>query len=115
MLTAATISSQLRAADVAARFGGDEFILVLPQTDSGDAQVLAQRISVQFARDAARRLPEVRTSMSMGIASIPDSGLEVAQSLIRAADDALYAAKGAGKDRIVTHGRPLIAARPATL
>ncbi len=115
VLTAATISSQLRAADVAARFGGDEFILVLPQTDSGDALVLAQRIADQFSRDAARRLPQVRTSMSMGIASIPDSGLEVAQSLIRAADDALYAAKDAGKDRIVTHGRPLTAAKPAIL
>jgi diguanylate cyclase (GGDEF)-like protein len=100
-LTAATAKSQLRTADVAARFGGDEFVVLLPQTDAERAHVLAERIFEKFTEYQAEQLPDVKVTMSMGIATLASLGTRDAESLIRAADDALYAAKAAGKDRIV--------------
>jgi len=100
ILSAISVASQLRAADVGARFGGDEFIVLLPQTDSVRAQVLAKRIAEKFALDTAEQLPDVRTSLSIGIASLADAGAETAEQLIQAADRALYRAKALGKSRI---------------
>jgi diguanylate cyclase (GGDEF)-like protein len=102
VLTASTITGELRSADVAARYGGDEFILLLPQTDADRARVLVERIAEKFGRDVAEALPQVCTSMSMGVASVPSADIKSAESLIRAADRAMYEAKGAGKNRIVT-------------
>ncbi len=115
VLTASTISSQLRTADVAARFGGDEFIVLLPQTDAEDARILAERITERFLRQAAERLPDVRTSMSMGIASIATAAVERPELLIRAADVALYEAKGGGKNRLVIHRRRAAASNPTAI
>jgi len=112
VVTAATISSQLRGADVAARFGGDEFILIMPQTDADSARNVAERIRTQFMRDAEERLPQVRVTMTMGIAAIPSRNVHEADDLVRAADSALYEAKAAGKNRIATHAS---SSRPATL
>ncbi len=100
-LTAATITGQLRTADVAARFGGDEFVVLLPQTDADRARVLADRIAEKFAQDGAEHLPQVRITISMGIASLPSLDIRDAESLIRTADRAMYEAKAAGKNRIV--------------
>ena len=102
VLTAETISAQLRTADVAARFGGDEFIVLLPQTDAERAYVSGERIAERFAEQARQCLPHVQVSMSMGIASLPSADIDSAEALIRAADHALYEAKAAGKNRIVT-------------
>ena len=110
IVTAATISSQLRGADLAARFGGDEFILLMPQTDADSARTVAERIAVQFMRDVAERIPQVRVTMSMGIATIPAVDVQDAEDLVRAADGAMYDAKAAGKNRIATAA----AARSAT-
>ncbi|MGD2108543.1 MAG: diguanylate cyclase [Phycisphaerae bacterium] len=102
ILTATTISSQLRSADVAARFGGDEFIVLLPQTDADRALILAERIVERFTDEVRKRLPQVHVSMSIGIASLSDLQISDAESLVRTADHALYDAKGMGKDRIIT-------------
>lgn len=111
ILTAETISGQLRTADVAARFGGDEFIVLLPQTDSDRAHVLGERIAAQLAEQVREHLAGVRITVSMGIASLPSAEIESAEALMRAADNALYEAKAAGKDRIVvasTVARPAV-------
>lgn len=110
-LAAATITSQLRTPDVAARFGGDEFVVLLPQTDADRARVLADRIVERFVHDGAEQLPQVRITISMGIASFPSLDIRDAESLIRTADNALYEAKAAGKNRIVT--ATASASRPA--
>ena len=102
VLTTATITRSLRSADVAARYGGDEFIVLLPQTDAENARVLATRIMERFARDLEAELPEVHSSLSVGIASLHSVQASNAESLVRSADHALYEAKGAGKNRIVT-------------
>ncbi len=110
-LAAATITSQLRTADVAARFGGDEFVVLLPQTDADRARVLADRIVERFMHDGSKQLPQVRITISMGIASFPSLDIRDAESLIRTADNALYEAKAAGKNRIIT--AKASASRPA--
>lgn len=102
VLTAETISSQLRTADVAARFGGDEFIVLLPQTDGDRARVLAERIVERFTHEVRERLPQIRMTMSLGIASLSSPEAGDAESLIRTADHALYEAKASGKNRIIT-------------
>jgi len=112
VLTATTISSQLRSADVAARFGGDEFIVLLPQTDGDRAHVLAERIVERFTEDVHERLPQVEMSMSIGIASLSDLEINTAETLIRTADHALYDAKAQGKNRIVT---ATLTAKPASV
>ncbi len=101
ILVATTILGQLRTPDVAARYGGDEFIVLLPQTDCARASVLAERIVEEFARAAQTRFPQTHVSMSIGVANLHTIGVEDAESLIRAADRALYRAKRAGKNRIV--------------
>ncbi len=100
VIAAITIPSQLRAADMAARFGGDEFIVLLPHTDAESAGTLGERIVGKFAEDAREQLPQVQSSMSIGIASVHGGDAKDAESLIRAADRALYDAKAAGKNRV---------------
>jgi diguanylate cyclase (GGDEF)-like protein len=102
VLSASTISSQLRAADMASRYGGDEFVVLLPQTDTDRAQVLAERIVERFKRELAVRFPGLTVSMSVGVASLHSLDVGDADALVRAADDALYQAKARGKNRIVT-------------
>lgn len=101
-LTAQTISSQLRTSDVAARFGGDEFVVLLPQTEAERARVLAERICERFARDAAERLTGGQVTMSAGISSLKTLRCRDAESLLRTADHALYTAKAGGRNRIVS-------------
>jgi diguanylate cyclase (GGDEF)-like protein len=100
-LAAGTIVGQLRTADVAARYGGDEFILLLPQTDADRAHVLGERIITRFTSELSERLPDATVRMSMGIASLHSLKVTDAEALMRAADNALYDAKTAGKNRIV--------------
>jgi diguanylate cyclase (GGDEF)-like protein len=106
VLTAGTISSQLRAADVAARYGGDEFIVLLPQTGEERARVLAKRIVDKFAKDVSRELPHLDAGMSSGIASLQHLQIPDAESLVRSADHAMYEAKAGGKNQIVLAGMP---------
>lgn len=104
ILMATTISRQLRSADVAARFGGDEFVVLLPQTSCEQAHILAGRILDRFSRDVAEKLPHLDGGMSIGIACLSDVAAENHEELLRAADLALYEAKAHGKGRIVMGG-----------
>ena len=102
VLTARTLTDQLRSADVAARYGGDEFVVLLPQTDARQAHTLSERISERFSREVAEHFPEIPVSMSIGVASLLTTKAEDAESLVRVADRALYEAKAAGKNRLVS-------------
>jgi diguanylate cyclase (GGDEF)-like protein len=92
---AAVLKANLRATDLAARFGGDEFVALLPLTDPDAGKAAAERI-----RDAVRRQcgsPEL--TVSIGIASVRGEGASLEELLARA-DQALYDAKGVGRNRI---------------
>lgn len=102
ILAASTVSRQLRGSDVAARYGGDEFVILLPQTGAQSARSLASRIVEKFTKDVAEDFPRIKASMSMGIASLQQLGAPDAESLVRSADHAMYEAKAGGKNAIVT-------------
>jgi diguanylate cyclase (GGDEF)-like protein len=90
-----------RGINVICRYGGDEFAVLLVETSKAGARLYADRIryvlsSFQFAH---RR----RVTASFGIASLPEDVAPTADDLIRAADEALYAAKRAGKNRVSVH------------
>jgi diguanylate cyclase (GGDEF)-like protein len=95
------IRTGVRRIDTAARYGGDEFVVLLPETDPTGAFVLAEKIRLGVAErtyDASGR--EIRTSLSIGVVDYPDDG-QTADDLMISADLAMYASKRAGKDRVV--------------
>jgi diguanylate cyclase (GGDEF)-like protein len=103
---AATIRAECRVTDVASRHGGEEFLLVLPATDSAGACILAERVR---ARLAGERIVfdgvRITVTASFGVASVAaDAYAHVGpEELVRRADEALYAAKRMGRDAVVLH------------
>jgi diguanylate cyclase (GGDEF)-like protein len=92
--------STLRASDVGARYGGDEFAIILPDTDHGAADRAAERILAacrEHAFQGESRGP-VPVGLSIGVASFPHDG-RTGPELIAAADRALYRVKDAGGRR----------------
>jgi diguanylate cyclase (GGDEF)-like protein/putative nucleotidyltransferase with HDIG domain len=89
-----------RRIDMAARVGGEEFALLLPETDERGAFLVAERLRRATQRTFAEE--PVPVTISFGVASYPDHGAD-AELLLRAADQALYAAKDMGKDRTVIY------------
>ncbi len=95
---AATLKKALRTSDSAFRIGGDEFALLLPQTDAEQALALSRRVETVFAEMLQPLQLSVGVSMDHGVATFPQDG-EQADQLIRIADERLYRLKHA------THGR----------
>jgi two-component system cell cycle response regulator len=97
---------EIRATDIAGRYGGEELIVLMPQNTTEGARVLAERWRAQVDR-AAFKLTEGRTAkvtVSIGIAEF-EAGFETPNDLIAAADSALYLAKQKGRNRIeLFHG-----------
>jgi diguanylate cyclase (GGDEF)-like protein len=93
--------SSLRVSDVLGRFGGDEFIVVLPRTNARDALITAERLRLAVAaRDFRNSWGEpIHASVSVGVATYPKHG-GTADDLFRSADRALYAAKQDGRNRV---------------
>jgi diguanylate cyclase (GGDEF)-like protein len=121
------IRSEVREVDLAFRQGGEEFVVLLPETDARGATVLAQRLGAAVREHpivitprgsgpagpvpvAAGQVP-IRVTTSIGIAVYPEHAL-TPHALLDAADDALYAAKAAGRDtyRVATAGPAPVAA-----
>src|SRR5216110_1437522 len=98
--TAATLKKALRTSDSAFRIGGDEFALLLPQTDSQQALALSRRVEAVFAEMLQPLQLQVAVSMDHGIAIFPQDA-EQADQLIRIADERLYRQKHANHKRTV--------------
>lgn len=100
--TASMISANLRVMDVAARYGGDEFVILLPHASAELACQVGERISSQFALQARPLIgPELTLTMSLGIAAIQHNHPTHSDQLVALADEALYEAKHLGKNRTV--------------
>jgi len=99
--TARILRSELRGADLGARFGGEEFLAILPATDAEAAQHVAERIRLrtQDCVVKAENGEAVRVTISIGTAA--RSGTESAGELVARADAALYLAKRGGRNRVV--------------
>ncbi len=98
---------QIRQSDVAARFGGEEFVVVMPDTELAEARILGERI-VEGVRATPVRLGEncaVTVTVSVGVAQLDErDGTDlnmISDKLLARADEALFAAKAAGRDRVV--------------
>src|SRR5439155_3897172 len=97
------IGANMRRMDVAARYGGDEFVLLLPHASAEDAAVVAQRIINDFAVAAQTTMRRpCAVTMSVGVSSIKKNHPSGADQLIALADAALYKAKQGGRNRIAT-------------
>ena len=91
------IKRTIRSADQAFRYGGDEFIIILPQTTTDDAYSVAERVREQVARGMEAK--EIAVTCSIGLASYPSDAV-IAGELITIADTALYYAKRTGGNRV---------------
>lgn len=98
---AEVIRQSIRETDVAFRYGGEEFAVLLPGADLERARIAAERIRLAFAHRIFSPQPgsEIHKTVSLGVARAQDG--DTPDSLVERADEALYRAKRAGKDRVV--------------
>ncbi len=96
--TGAAIRELLRASDHVARFGGEEFLVLLPDTSGTDAVAVAHKLRRRIAGLDVEEIDR-GLSASLGVAALPEDG-DDPYELIRAADAALYRAKENGRDRV---------------
>lgn len=115
---ATTLSEELRDYDLAGRFGGEEFAVLLPQTRAVDAFRIAERLRAHvsalavFAPDATGRVP---VTVSIGVAALDAGSRRELPELMAMADAALYRAKSCGRDQVqmISTTRGLSAVRPS--
>jgi len=103
------IRSAVRQYDLAARFGGDEFVILMPETTLPEAVAVAERIRQGVSSIELGTEPRSRASLSIGVALFPAHGRSSAD-LLAAADRAVYQAKAAGRNRVCAFsemGNPL--------
>jgi len=108
-----SLTSCLREMDIAGRWGGEEFLIVMPDTDLGGATLVAERVraateALEIATPDNRKLP---ISLTIGVASVSPG--ESAQEAIARADAALYEGKRSGRNKVVTAGTTDILTQPA--
>ena len=113
--TALVLRSVLRSCDLVGRWGGEEFLALLPETDLAGAAAVAERLRRAVAADAFFDLPRLgasvsaeaadatrlRVTISLGVATTEKPASSAPDELVRRADAALYEAKTGGKDRVV--------------
>ncbi|MBW2732394.1 MAG: GGDEF domain-containing protein [Deltaproteobacteria bacterium] len=100
---AETIGQLIRAEDVLARYGGEEFCVLCRDTNLMRASILGERIRHHVA-EATHTLSEtvLTVTVSIGVVAIPDDNFETPDAMVHAADEALYQAKAAGRNCVIT-------------
>lgn len=95
------LSAAVRTSDLVGRYGGEEFLVLLPRTDLGGAALVAERIRARLEHSVADAERQLKITASFGVATLMPPGAESRiNSLIEAADQALYRAKAAGRNRV---------------
>jgi len=92
----------IRDVDIFARYGGEEFVVLLPQTPKEEASVIGERIRTKIEQasfDGGDNIPDLKVTVSIGVTSYPENGKPY-DELLTLADQALYRAKGAGKNLV---------------
>jgi diguanylate cyclase (GGDEF)-like protein len=105
-ITAHCLKSGLRSADVACRYGGEEFCILLPQTGTAEAGVIGDRVRQRVSTTHfphGKSQPLGRVTISVGVSTFSKL-IDTAENIIAAADRALYQAKSMGKDRVQFYG-----------
>ncbi len=95
------IRTSLREEDVPCRYGGEEFAVILHNTDEKTATVIAERIRERFGGTMQEPAPDVRMTMTVSIGITCYQSGESAQDLVKRCDRALYRAKSSGRNRVV--------------
>ena len=116
---ASTMTQILRDYDLAGRFGGEEFVMLLPQTRAVDAFRIAERVRAHISRlpihaGGASGSERVPVTVSIGVAALDAGSRRELTELLAAADAALYRAKASGRDQVqmISTSRGLSAVRP---
>ena len=97
---AKVLNTELRRYDVACRYGGEEFALIIPSSDGQNTVQMCERIRVAIEEMTWARYPDMRVTGSFGVFTSNSGGLGEAADWIEAADRALYSAKESGRNRI---------------
>jgi len=103
---ARVLKEQVRSIDLPVRFGGEEFLVLLPDTDKAGAVMVAEKIRRATDRLSIPRLgsmPGRKLTASAGIATHPDDAVE-AEQLVRCSDQAMYLAKNLGRNQVIGYG-----------
>lgn len=99
---AKTIQECVRSADIVGRLGGEEFLVIMPHTPANTAVAVAERIRKAIQNQTIKSGGvSIGVTVSLGVASFPSKNITDKSSLLKAADDALYQAKRAGKNKTV--------------
>jgi diguanylate cyclase (GGDEF)-like protein len=102
------LSGQVRQSDIACRYGGDEFVVILPETSKEIAKERADQLRNEVKSLVIQYNDQIlgTITLSLGVAVFPDDGSD-GEELLKSADAALYEAKGDGGDRVVLAGRDM--------
>ena len=100
--TARILKETAREIDMVGRYGGEEFIAILPNTDEEEGARFAERVRTAVEAHVFRdEDTELRMTCSSGVASFPVEGVDAPEELLKNADEALYLAKESGRNRVV--------------
>jgi diguanylate cyclase (GGDEF)-like protein len=109
---------ECRQSDIVCRYGGEEFVILMPDTAPTDAAAVCDRIRTTVEQTTWARHPERKVTISIGVAGVGSGGTWIAADWIEAADKNLYTSKKAGRNRITaselpTSKPPVIPTKPA--
>jgi len=93
----------IKEEDVLFRYGGEEFLCILPGANQGDARIIAERIRIMIMDSTVKNAEQdVKVTISIGVATYPHNDISDINQLIKLADDAMYVAKETGRNRTVS-------------
>ncbi|MDP2783804.1 MAG: diguanylate cyclase [Sulfurimicrobium sp.] len=98
---ARVLQQSVRESDLVGRYGGEEFVVLLPHTDLDKALTVAEKIRLAVSETPIEGMGERRLTISIGVAGFPDTKVADMNELVRKADEALYRAKEGGRNQVV--------------